>query len=307
MDDNDTPDAGEPAPEIESVLLHAIAGDTPGHYLVLGNWGEEASEPDDTTACVVAVDSLPAQLAWRTLYSIDGFVQVLARVTPTCYLMGTPDGELIEVSDGVRRTLDTACWSITSIRGNSERDCWFTYWDGLAHWDGQQASRHVAAGVMYAIDAAHDNVMVAVGSDGMVLRFDGGEWERIESVPTNANLIGVVCAAPDEVYVCGWQSAFYRWDGQDRWLRIDFAGDEDMDDLYLSSPVRYRAGIYVCVQGLGLYKVDGKRAHLLRRCNCHAAVVIGDKLVLTGPDWLAEFDGTSWKEVTIVLPATGAP
>lgn len=290
------------ADEIDTALLHAIGGDA-DEYLVLANWNTVPVEPEDINGCVVSVRSNEQAMEVTVPFSIATWVFVMRRLAPDSFLLGTADGELIRVQGETSEIVDTGIGSgIHDIWGAADDDCWLAHGEGLAHWKGGRIDDNVVAGDIHTIHGVGTDFAVAVGAQGTVLRFDGKQWHEVTSSPTNKRLIGVHCVSANEIYISGWNGALYRWDGKERWQQILVEDEDGPVDESVSSPIAFQGQVYVCVSGLGVFKIVGERTELLRHSLCSRAAVINNKLILTGWTTLAEYDGTHWEQIDIKLP-----
>lgn len=288
---------------VQTVLFHAIEGNAPGEYFVLANWNYEPVDPNEITGCVVAVDASQSKLEWKVALSIPRWVMSIARLTPESYLLGTADGELVKIENGKKIVWETGIDNgIQCIWGKSDRDCWLAHSGGISHWESESITDEFPAENIFRIHSTALDFAVAVGSKGQVAQFNGTEWLAVESSPINTNLIGVFCVSRDLIYVSGWNGVLYRWDGKSNWTQISFSGNAGMGQATIDSPILYRGDIYVCADGLGLFKVDGNRAYKVLDFYSSRAMVIDDKLVITGSNSLVEFDGNISRQVFINLP-----
>lgn len=73
---------------------------------------------------------------------------------------------------------------------------------------------------LFAIDGNATGEAWAVGDDGMILHYHGGEWHR-EASPTRINLRAVACAPSGTVYAAGGEGTLLRRDPEGRWLALD--------------------------------------------------------------------------------------
>ncbi|MBF7052484.1 glycosyl hydrolase [Halomonas sp. KAO] len=73
---------------------------------------------------------------------------------------------------------------------------------------------------LFAIDGNAAGEAWAVGDDGMILHYDGGEWYR-EASPTRINLRAVACAPNGTVYAAGGEGTVLQRNLEGRWLALD--------------------------------------------------------------------------------------
>ncbi len=265
--------------EIQTVLLSAVCGDGIGEYLVMGNWNYEPINPEEITCCVLLVKSTLVALEWRILYSIKTWVNSINRLSSASYMLGTADGDIIRLTNGIREVFGIGnAGFISSIWGASEDDCWIAHKRGLSHFNGKSIDRVIATGMMFKIHSSDSNFSIAVGAGGMVQRFDGVDWSQVESVPTNVNFVGVHCVSRSEIYISGWDGILYRWDGLNKWLKIGITTAGVDENLTVQSPVGYLDSVYVCISGRGLYKVEGRAARNVKSFDAISASVIDKNL-----------------------------
>jgi len=131
--------------------------------------------------------------------------------------------------------------------------------------------------------------------------FDGETCSVIDTVPTKKSLNGVVCKSADEIYITGWNGVFYRWDGEAEWKKIKYVGDVSGEEIYGGSLACYRGVVYQCADEHGLYKVSGTKALAAETFFASRAMVLHDKLLVTGEKMLHEFDGYEWVEVELAM------
>lgn len=289
--------------KIELNIFGAITGDGPENYFVVSAWSPEGSGFEEISSGIMAVTSSPRELSWKLIYTIETWIQSLYRFTPDCYMLGGIEGGLIKISQGKHEILNTGHVSgIYAIWGVNDQNCWLAHDEGLSHWDGKSITRDIKTEWISAIHSCHEKHAIAVGANGVVLHFDGNDWHEVDSVPTNERLTGVHCVSEREIYVCGWGGTLYRWDGQTYWEKIEVMHDGMVVDTPIYSPIKYMGNVYLGVGGGGLFKVNGMKALKIRNEHCTTTAVVNEKLIVTGTDLLVEFDGSEWRQVTIIPP-----
>ena len=83
-----------------------------------------------------------------------------------------------------------------------------------------------------------NNNVYAVGLEGLILRFSGGQWRRVtndgaDELPA-AFLFGVSGKAADDIAVVGWRGTAIRFDG-DRWAVETTDSDVDLRDVWVAT------------------------------------------------------------------------
>lgn len=73
---------------------------------------------------------------------------------------------------------------------------------------------------LFAIDGNSQGQAWAVGDDGMILHFDGENWQREQS-NTEINLRAVLCAPDNKVYTAGAEGTVLVRDEQGQWSNLD--------------------------------------------------------------------------------------
>ncbi|MCY0916307.1 hypothetical protein [Massilia antarctica] len=289
---------------IQTALNGAVESQKQGEYLVMGNWNYEPVEPENITCCIVVVDATQPQLKWKVLNSIKVWGTSIYMVNRQCYLLGTADGEVICVQGDSRAVYKTGIDDLVgSIWAKNEDDFWFTHGKGLSHWKGGKVIKFVSCGWLHDIHGLGPDLAVAVGMGGKVMQFDSTNWHEIESVPTNSVLVSVFCASKKDIYIGGWNGVLFQWDGKESWNRIDIVSDKGIvTDEGVYGIVSYLGQIYVGVGARGVYKIDGKKAVKVHAAYSSRLNIVDEKLIVTGLDSFAEFDGKEWRTVSVKLP-----
>ena len=73
---------------------------------------------------------------------------------------------------------------------------------------------------LFAIAGNSQGQAWAVGDDGIILHFDGNQWQR-ESSQTQVNLRAVTCGPDNIVYAAGGEGTVLRRDAQGLWTKLD--------------------------------------------------------------------------------------
>lgn len=74
---------------------------------------------------------------------------------------------------------------------------------GVLHrWNGSGFTEEEAPGRIVSMHGISPDLVFAVGYDGLIARWDGTRWQRMQS-PTTGTLSSVFVASPEEVYACG--------------------------------------------------------------------------------------------------------
>lgn len=121
------------------------------------------------------------------------------------------------------------------IWGTSANNLYAVGWMGcLLHYDGEQWQQLRGAKIdersgrfaavaentpLFAIDGNAEGQAWAVGDEGVILHFDGQEWQT-ETSPTRINLRAVGCAG-DLVYAAGGEGTVLLRDNSGQWTQLD--------------------------------------------------------------------------------------
>lgn len=73
---------------------------------------------------------------------------------------------------------------------------------------------------LFAIAGSNQGEAWAVGDDGVILHFDGSQWQR-EASSTQINLRAVVCGPDNIVYAAGGEGTVLKRDAHGQWTKMD--------------------------------------------------------------------------------------
>ena len=73
---------------------------------------------------------------------------------------------------------------------------------------------------LFAIDGNQQGEAWAVGDNGLILHFDGQNWQQ-EKSPTQINLRAVLCTTDNKVYAAGAEGTVLMRDAQGLWISLD--------------------------------------------------------------------------------------
>ena len=291
----------EEAPEMQTDLYCAIEGTQANVSLVLANHYPLPGDAEEIDSCIIEVTSFPDRTEWAPILPIPLWVQSITRLAAG-FLLSSGDALIRVINDKVEELPPLPGYDVTSIWERGRNDYWIFHSAGLVHWDGTRTfSGATELGRIVAMHALGPNFAIAVGEAGVVLAFDGKRWNKIDGVPTKKFLNGVLCVAPDEIYISGWQGALYKWDGEAEWQKIKYTGDIAGGEMYGGSLACYRGTVYLCGGTYGLYRIIGKKAEPLETFYASRAMVVHDKLIVTGESMWNEFDGNEWIQVDMTL------
>jgi len=290
-------------PAMQTDLYRAIEGMQSNESLVLANYYPLPFDAEEVNSCVIEVKSFPDRTEWAPILQLPLLVQSITRLSAGGFLLSSDDGTLIKViNDTIEEIPLSLSSSITAIWERATDDYWICHGTGLVHWDGRQTlSGALKKGQIFALHSLGPDFAIAVGEAGMVLAFDGQRWNEIDSVPTNKVLNGVVCVSPNEIYISGWQGVLYKWDGKAQWQKIKYVGDVDGSEFSGGSLAYYDGTVYLCADEYGLYRIAGKKAEAVETFFASRAMVVHDKLIITGENKWNEYDGNEWIQVDMSL------
>lgn len=294
----------EEVPEMQTDLYCAIEGTQANVSFVLANHYPLRGDPEEIDSCIIEVTSFPDRTEWAPILPIPLWVQSITRLSAGGFLLSSGNALIRVVDDKVEELPPLPGYDVTSIWERGRNDYWIFHSDGIVHWDGKRTFRDAnELGRIVSMHALGPNFAIAVGEAGIVLSFDGKRWKKIDSVPTKKFLNGVLCVAADEIYISGWQGVLYKWDGNDQWHKIKYTGDVPGREIYGGCLAYYRATIYLCGGAYGLYRINGKKAEPLEPFFFYAsrAMVVHDRLIVTGESMWNEYDGNEWIQVDMTL------
>ncbi len=286
--------------KVEFDLFGVIPGDRGDEYLAYACWKYARDDPEEIVSGIFQLKTSPDKIEWDLLFRVETWVNSIYRFNAECYILGASVGELIEVKNGKRKEYKTGQFSgVGSIWGANENDFWIANDEGLSHWDGEKISRNFRTEWTNLIHPTGPNSAIAVGAKGVVLRHERSEWHKVDSVPTNRQLVTIHRASDSEIYVGGWDGVLYRWDGLDHWEKIDVIDKGEIITPTIYSIAKYMEEVYVAVGSPGLFKIECKKATKVKPFFSIRTAVVNGKLIITGSDSLVEFNGVDWMEVTI--------
>lgn len=129
---------------------------------------------------------------------------------------------------------------------------------------------------------------------GLVMMYDGKHWIEIGDTPTDANLVAIHVAAPDEVWFGGWKSTVLRWDGKDRWKLWTLPGTQGIYSI-----VNYKDAI-VAGADEGIFRLEGESFVKLTEIGGGGLMVHGDLLIACGgTNSISIYDGSTWHTETL--------
>ncbi len=97
--------------------------------------------------------------------------------------------------------------ALYSIRGLSPDDLWGLDGQEIVHWDGRAWTAVKQTGTtLWALWVNAPNDVWAVGSFGVVLRWDGALWAQVPGLPLTHHLSAISGTGANDVWVVGFQS-----------------------------------------------------------------------------------------------------
>jgi hypothetical protein len=140
----------------------------------------------------------------------------------------------------------------------------------------------------FGIRAVHGldrDLIYAVGEDGGVARWDGGQWKQFPT-PTEEILLSVFVAGPDEIYATGSAGSLLEGSSQG-WGKIASAPAPKGPLLAVA---KWNDELWVAGGGKGLCKRDGKKNKLkVVKPNAKAnSFCVGEKLLIGTEDFIGE-------------------
>ncbi|NLY14312.1 MAG: glycosyl hydrolase [Gammaproteobacteria bacterium] len=133
--------------------------------------------------------------------------------------------------------MDVPCkLPLHGVWGLSLNNIFAVGWMGcILHYDGQQWS-HLRGGIidkktdryaacqentpLFAMDGNSQGQAWAVGDNGLILHFDGQNWQQEDS-PSQVNLRAVLCSSDNNVYAAGAEGTVLMRDNQGQWVNLN--------------------------------------------------------------------------------------
>jgi hypothetical protein len=153
------------------------------------------------------------------------------------------------------------------------------------------------------------DLMVAVGDNGNIGRYQNNTWERIRP-PFDCKLTAVWCRNPDEIYVGGWEGQAWRWDGNDTWQKLEVPAAEEGNNFYITDFAEYQGVLYAACCDQGIHRLEGdkwvpvpkvKQEYVGRLAVTNLGLVGLGGVWGDEGSWFTLFDGTSWRSTQIQL------
>lgn len=147
-------------------------------------------------------------------------------------------------------------------------------------FDGEAWREIEVPGFVVAIGGVRDDLIYAVGNLGLVARWDGDAFRRIE-VPAASTIAGICVVSDDELYACGHGGELLR--GTTRgWQRIAES------ELMLGCVAKLGDEVWVGAGEDGLLRLDGDTLELVEPDILAERFDARGRLLITTPDALVE-------------------
>lgn len=192
-----------------------------------------------------------------------------------------------------------------------------SYYGEVVHVQGGRVSVHKIGKSRFEHVTARFSRIHGIGSEFIVIVGDGGNigcyragsWERIRP-PSNAKLEAVWCRSQTEIYVGGWEGHVWRWDGGDKWQKMEAPVPEEGKKLYITDFAEYEGILYAACGDRGIHRLEGDKLVPIPKVKSeHVGRLATTNLGLVGlggvwgdeGSWFTLFDGTSWRATQIQL------
>jgi hypothetical protein len=152
---------------------------------------------------------------------------------------------------------------------------------------------------VYAVHGATRDLIFAAGRGGLLARWDGGAWQRMEP-PCTDDLIAVHAAADDDVWAIAKPGTLLH--GTTLGLRPVLTTDRK-----LRAVVRYQGAVYVGIEDEGLFRFENGALTLVKDTFKPHQLAARDELLCTAGEYIVgspdgvSFNATGMKVVTPLL------
>ncbi|NHZ65727.1 hypothetical protein [Massilia genomosp. 1] len=164
--------------------------------------------------------------------------------------------------------------------------------DGMSFDDALNAAK-LTQRDMRAIGGRASNAIFCVGREGVIFRFDGETWTKIDS-PTNTDLNCVYAAEDGFVYAAGNQGILLQGKENNFWA-LDKGAVDDFYSICWFDGNLYIGGLkgIYRLQKNGLHYVDTNQGGF----KCKGMDAAYGQLLVVAERWLLVFDGHRWTRI----------
>ncbi len=268
----------------------SVAGTDNLNLRMLFNLYYEPLDSDEILSMVAEGRHNP-DVHWESIHQHPGWLTHLVQTGAGSLFAVSMDGELHTDRRGEWEVLDLGCeGGLNAVFAAGEDAVACVGNDGARvtlRGDAVRVDHDPRGRRLSAVHGTSARNVIAVGDGGLVCRFDGTGWEDAE-VPTDANLLCVLCRSETEAYAAGTQGALLAFDGE-RWRPV-----ADPIDAGITGLAWFADRLYAVAGRGGVFRLEGARLEPIKELTLYHAQVIGDRLFAWGDKLLAQFDGQGW-------------
>ncbi|MBE9569069.1 MAG: hypothetical protein IMF11_00445, partial [Proteobacteria bacterium] len=275
-------------PEHNTTLV-SITGENNLNLHILANLYHEPFDAESILSVVASLSHKP-NVKWKIIYSTETWCTSMDQSEGGTLFVVSMEGELHIFQNQQWDILNLKCpdglnavWAANDVEafavglnGEMIRVTGRTM-DTFIDTEGRR---------MNAVHGSSPSNVWAVGDNGVVYFFDGSSWAKIK-IPTNLNLISVLCRSEDEVYVGGAKGTLAIWNSVE-WRFIP------SPEMNITSMAIYQEKLYAAAGLKGVYLLGKKGLELHKELTLYRLKTIDDRLFGVGNRLVAQFDGTGW-------------
>lgn len=266
----------------------SIVGLNNNELKILANQYYEPFDPDSVLSAVVLLEHNP-DVKWNKIHSIEQWCTAMDQSGGGTLFVGSMDGELHLFKKNKWIVLNLDCPDgINSVWAADDSQAFIVGLGGerIRVIDEKiEVIREPNSPRLNVIHGSSETNVISVGDGGMVFKFDGESWRRLE-LPTNANLLAVFCYSENEILV-GGAGVLYRWNGS-VWYEID------AHQFIVSSIAFFQESFFVACGREGVFVVKNDTLELVKKITIYRLRKIDSNLFGIGNKLVAQYDGESW-------------
>ncbi len=266
----------------------SIVGKDNKQLFLLANLYYTPFDPESVLTAIVSLEHKP-NIAWNTIHSIEQWCTSMDQSPGGSLFVVTMEGELHKFDGNQWSVVDLNCHDgLNSVWAANDNEVFVAGLGGeRIHVvnDRIDLSKDPNNIRLNAIHGSSQKNVVAVGDEGMVFKYDGNIWSKIE-LPTNVNLLSVYCCSDNEILI-GGAEVLYRWDGA-AWHDIE------SQNLIISSIEFYENSYYVACGDNGVHVLENDKLDLFKAITVYRLKKIDSLLFGIGNRLVTQFDGQGW-------------
>jgi len=266
----------------------SITGVNNNQLHLLVNLYYEPFDPESVLSVIATLEHKP-DVKWNTIHSIEQWCTAMDQSKGGTLFVVSMEGELHVYNANKWTVLDLGCPDgLNSIWAANDNQAFIAGLGGerIRVIDEKiEITREPKSFRLNAIHGSSESNVVTVGDEGMVYKFDGINWKKID-LPTNVNLLSVYCHSEKEIFI-GGAGVLYRWDGS-VWYEID------AQELIISSIAFYLGRFFLACGGKGVFSIQNDALELFKEITVYRLKHIDDSLFAIGNKLVAQYDGKEW-------------